>query len=67
MTMENKCPTCGRFTGYGSDGYWDVAPGDTRGWDPIVAYCDENCCARKNPPAKEDPSEPLACVTVVQP
>lgn len=55
---DNRCPTCGRFTGRDPDGYYDTEPGGVDGWDPVVAYCDERCAARKCPPSKRSDGAP---------
>jgi hypothetical protein len=45
-----KCPTCGRFVSRW-EGYSDLPPGGRQDVDYIVAYCNEDCAARKDPPA----------------
>ena len=52
--MVWRCPTCGRFISPDTDGFFDVAPGGMRGSDPVVAYCNERCCDRKDPPVNPE-------------
>ena len=51
---DDRCPTCGKFVEVNPDGFWDVLPGQRRGHDYLVAYCDEACADRKSPPAIDE-------------
>lgn len=58
---DDRCPTCGKFVPFDADGYYDTEPGGTDGYDPVMAYCNEECARRKSPPSiREDEAIALA-------